>query len=150
MRAFPSTTALAACLLDLDCACFTPNDERLEHIVEMARGYNADGVIHYALQFCGPYTIVARKVETALKDAGVPLLKLETDYSMEDMAQLETRVQAFLEVLVGAGAWALFPGCRTVLDVGGQDTKVMTLDAGGRVEAFEMNDRCAAVIAGGA
>ena len=32
------------------------------------------------------------------------LLKLETDYSMEDMAQLETRVQAFLEVLVGAGA----------------------------------------------
>jgi benzoyl-CoA reductase/2-hydroxyglutaryl-CoA dehydratase subunit BcrC/BadD/HgdB len=29
----------------------------------------------------------------------VPLLKLETDYSMEDMAQLETRVQAFLEML---------------------------------------------------
>jgi predicted CoA-substrate-specific enzyme activase len=43
-----------------------------------------------------------------------------------------------------AGAWALFPGCRTVLDVGGQDTKVMTLDTEGRVTAFEMNDRCAA------
>ncbi|MFH1866389.1 MAG: double-cubane-cluster-containing anaerobic reductase [Candidatus Eisenbacteria bacterium] len=95
---------IAARYFDIDCACFTPNDDRLEHIVEMARGYNADGVIHYALQFCSPYTIEARKVESALKDAGVPLLKLETDYSMEDMAQLETRVQAFLEVLAHAGA----------------------------------------------
>jgi benzoyl-CoA reductase/2-hydroxyglutaryl-CoA dehydratase subunit BcrC/BadD/HgdB len=96
--------SIAARYFDIDCACFTPNDERLEHIVEMARAYSADGVIHYALQFCGPYTIEARKVEVALKDAGVPLLKLETDYSMEDMAQLETRVQAFLEVLAHAGA----------------------------------------------
>ncbi len=91
--------SIAARYLDIDCACFTPNPERLEHIVEMARTYNADGVIHYSLQFCSPYTIEATKVEDALKQAGIPLLKLETDYSMEDMAQLETRVQAFLEVL---------------------------------------------------
>ena len=35
--------------LDIDCACFTPNTERLDHIVEMARRYKADGVVHYAL-----------------------------------------------------------------------------------------------------
>ena len=42
------------------------------------------------------------------------------------------------------GAHALFPGCRTVLDIGGQDTKVIALDGSGRVTNFEMNDRCAA------
>jgi benzoyl-CoA reductase/2-hydroxyglutaryl-CoA dehydratase subunit BcrC/BadD/HgdB len=52
-----------------------------------------------ALQFCGPYTIEAQRVERALTKAGIPLLKLETDYSQEDAPQLETRVQAFLEML---------------------------------------------------
>ena len=42
------------------------------------------------------------------------------------------------------GAQALFPGCRTVLDIGGQDTKVIALDGLGKVTNFEMNDRCAA------
>lgn len=57
------------------------------------------GVIHYALQFCGPYTIEATHVERRLGREEIPLLKVETDYSMEDMAQLETRVQAFLEMV---------------------------------------------------
>ncbi len=85
--------------LDIDCACFTPNTERVDHIVEMARHYHADGVIHYAIQFCGPYTIEFHKVADALKREGIPLLGLETDYGTEDAQQLETRVQAFLEVL---------------------------------------------------
>jgi (R)-2-hydroxyacyl-CoA dehydratese activating ATPase len=42
------------------------------------------------------------------------------------------------------GAHALFPGCRTVLDIGGQDTKVIALNGSGRAINFEMNDRCAA------
>lgn len=41
------------------------------------------------------------------------------------------------------GAASLFPEARTVLDIGGQDTKAMAL-TGGRVTKFEMNDRCAA------
>ncbi len=93
--------AIAARYIDIDCACFTPNEERVEHIVEMARGYHAAGVIHYALQFCAPYTIEAASVERRLGRESIPLLKVETDYSMEDMAQIETRVQAFLEMLGG-------------------------------------------------
>lgn len=42
------------------------------------------------------------------------------------------------------GARYFFPDCRTVLDVGGQDTKVISLDADGRVANFQMNDKCAA------
>lgn len=35
-------------------------------------------------------------------------------------------------------------GCRTILDIGGQDTKVIALTDDGRIRKFEMNDRCAA------
>jgi predicted CoA-substrate-specific enzyme activase len=45
---------------------------------------------------------------------------------------------------VAIGATALVPGCRTVLDIGGQDSKAIALDAAGRVQKFVMNDRCAA------
>ena len=43
-----------------------------------------------------------------------------------------------------AGAVWLKPGTRTVLDIGGQDTKAIQVDPAGIVESFQMNDRCAA------
>jgi predicted CoA-substrate-specific enzyme activase len=42
------------------------------------------------------------------------------------------------------GARRLFPECRTVIDVGGQDSKAIALDERGGFRDFEMNDRCAA------
>jgi benzoyl-CoA reductase subunit A len=44
----------------------------------------------------------------------------------------------------GLGAHALFPQTRTVLDIGGQDTKAIQVDDRGIVTSFQMNDRCAA------
>ncbi len=44
----------------------------------------------------------------------------------------------------GLGAHVLFPGTRTVLDIGGQDTKAIQVDGRGIVTGFQMNDRCAA------
>jgi benzoyl-CoA reductase subunit A len=44
----------------------------------------------------------------------------------------------------GLGAWTMFPGTRTVLDIGGQDTKAIQVDGNGIVTSFQMNDRCAA------
>ena len=82
----------------IDCACFTPNTERLENIVNMARELEVKGVIHYALSFCQPYSMEAFKVDKALNKAGIPMLAIETDYSMEDVEQLKTRVEAFVEM----------------------------------------------------
>jgi len=42
------------------------------------------------------------------------------------------------------GAQFLFPGVRTVIDIGGQDSKVIALNGGGSVVNFAMNDKCAA------
>lgn len=43
-----------------------------------------------------------------------------------------------------AGAFHLVKGAETVLDIGGQDVKVITLDHDGKVTDFLMNDKCAA------
>jgi benzoyl-CoA reductase subunit A len=44
----------------------------------------------------------------------------------------------------GLGAHLMYPGTRTVLDIGGQDTKGIQVDERGIVVNFQMNDRCAA------
>jgi len=44
----------------------------------------------------------------------------------------------------GRGAHFLVPSVRTIVDIGGQDTKVVALDADGYVADFGMNDKCAA------
>lgn len=43
-----------------------------------------------------------------------------------------------------AGTVMLYPGARTIIDIGGQDSKVIGLGADGKVDSFEMNDKCAA------
>jgi benzoyl-CoA reductase/2-hydroxyglutaryl-CoA dehydratase subunit BcrC/BadD/HgdB len=90
---------IAAKYLDINCACFTPNDGRIDDVVRMAKDLNADGVIDYTLQFCGTYEIESGAVEKAVQQAGLPVLKVTTDYSMEDVGQLKTRVEAFLEMM---------------------------------------------------
>ncbi len=55
----------------------------------------------------------------------------------EDCIKSEILCHAF-------GAHAIFPGTRTVLDIGGQDTKAIQVDSYGLVTSFYMNDRCAA------
>jgi predicted CoA-substrate-specific enzyme activase len=53
--------------------------------------------------------------------------------------EVVTEIKAF-----AAGATYLYPDCRTVIDIGGQDSKVIRLSDRGEVQKFEMNDRCAA------
>jgi benzoyl-CoA reductase/2-hydroxyglutaryl-CoA dehydratase subunit BcrC/BadD/HgdB len=91
--------ALAEKYMDINCACFTPNQGRMDDIVRMAKEYNADGVIDYALNFCATYQAEAFTVEKTLQEAGIPVMKIDTDYSAEDIGQLSTRVEAFLEMI---------------------------------------------------
>lgn len=85
--------------LEIDCAIFTPNADRLEHIKSMAKEYKADGVVLYGLNFCSPYLIESLNVEKELEDAGIPAIRIETDYSQEDTGQIKTRIEAFIERL---------------------------------------------------
>jgi benzoyl-CoA reductase/2-hydroxyglutaryl-CoA dehydratase subunit BcrC/BadD/HgdB len=87
--------------LKIDCAVFTPNTSRIEHIIKMAKDLKAKGVIHYELQFCSPYQVEAKLIEKELAKKGVPLLRIDTDYGQGDIGQIRTRVGAFIERLRG-------------------------------------------------
>jgi benzoyl-CoA reductase/2-hydroxyglutaryl-CoA dehydratase subunit BcrC/BadD/HgdB len=91
--------ALVDRYLAIDCAIFTPNTERTDHIKAMAKNAKADGVIQYTLNFCQPYAMETMPIEKELETGGLPTLRIETDYSQEDMGQLQTRVEAFVELL---------------------------------------------------
>jgi len=45
---------------------------------------------------------------------------------------------------IAHGAYSLVPSCRTIIDIGGQDTKVIRINERGIVTEFDMNDKCAA------
>jgi len=83
--------------MKIDCACFSPNEERIENILRLAKEYRVHGVVQYVLQYCHGYNVEALNVARALKEEGIPGLKIETDYSEEDTGQLRTRIEAFLE-----------------------------------------------------
>lgn len=71
-------------------------------------------------------------------------LLVATGYGRKLVAA-EMEAQAITEIQAYAlGARRLFPRCRAILDIGGQDTKALALGEDGRVAKFEMNDRCAA------
>ena len=91
--------ALAERYMKTNCACFTPNTGRIDDILRLVKEYHVDGVIECNLQFCGLYSTEAYLVQQKLKEADVPYMHLETDYSEQDLEQIRTRVQAFIELL---------------------------------------------------
>lgn len=79
-----------------------------------------------------------------LIDETSPDRLLATGYGRHLLAA-ERGIETITEIkAVGRGTLKVFPSCRTIIDIGGQDTKVVLLKADGAVENFEMNDRCAA------
>ena len=91
--------ALANRYMNINCACFTPNSGRIDDILRLAREYKVDGIIDVNLKFCNLYDTEGYFVERAMKEAGIPVLGIETDYTDSDAQQLRTRVSAFIEML---------------------------------------------------
>ena len=79
------------------CPCLTPNNDRLRKLVAIAREAATDGVIYQAFSGCLPYEMEQKLVSQTLANQGIPMLYFETDYSPEDVGQLSTRVEAFIE-----------------------------------------------------
>ncbi len=90
---------------------------------------------------------IARKVyEEALERAG--LGRADVEYVVSTgigRHQVDFRDVQVTDLTASArGAIHLFPGTRSVLDVGGQTMKASRLDADGKVISFRLNDKCAA------
>jgi len=121
------------------------------------------------MRFAG-IDVGSRSIELVVLEDGRPVLQRREDTTFDPMAQCARLMEGadwqgmavtgygrklfasrwpaevVTEILAHArGAAELLPGARTVLDIGGQDTKAILLDGDrGRPLKFEMNDRCAA------
>jgi benzoyl-CoA reductase/2-hydroxyglutaryl-CoA dehydratase subunit BcrC/BadD/HgdB len=72
-------------------------DERLEDILRLVKDYQVDGIIIECIKFCDIWYVDTVPLLEALREAGVPVMRLEREYRHTGEGQLITRVQAFLE-----------------------------------------------------
>jgi predicted CoA-substrate-specific enzyme activase len=107
-----------------------------------------EGIAGYCVMTGGSDVTAAaeRVLATALESAGVRHADLAaivaTGYGR---AKVPLAGKSVTEITCDAiGTHFLVPGARLVIDVGGQDSKVIGLDEAGRVSDFAMNDKCAA------
>jgi len=83
-------------------------------------------------------------LEKLLEESGNPKVGgiVATGYGRDRLDFADTKVT---EITCHArGVYHLHPGARTVIEIGGQDSKVICLDESGKIRDFVMNDRCAA------
>ena len=96
----PPLRALAEKYLNTACACMSPNTGRLDLIEHLIKEFRADGVIELTWNACHTYNVEAFSVKERVENScEIPYLQILTDYSENDAGQLETRIQAFLEIL---------------------------------------------------
>lgn len=92
--------AIADRYFKIDCACFSPNTERVDNIGRIIDEYKIDGVVQNILSFCHGFNVEAKVIENALTKKHIPSYKIVTDYSYEDLEQLKVRLESFKEMIV--------------------------------------------------
>ena len=72
-------------------------ERRLSTIIDTVKEYKVDGVVIEVIKFCDLWGIDSMPLAIALREKGIPVLKLEREYRLGGEGQLRTRVQAFIE-----------------------------------------------------
>ncbi len=89
-------------LMACTCPCFTStdgNEDRINWLTNRIKERNIQGVIYCVVRGCMLYAMEYNRVKKALDAINVPVYYLDTEYTREDVGQLKTRVEAFLEML---------------------------------------------------
>lgn len=86
-------------LLPTTCPCFVEHTDRLNRILELAEQFDVDGVVYHNLRICPLFDMESFAIQRTLKERGIPVLIIHTDYTREDVEQLRNRVEAFIELL---------------------------------------------------
>jgi benzoyl-CoA reductase/2-hydroxyglutaryl-CoA dehydratase subunit BcrC/BadD/HgdB len=81
------------------CACFTPNTAREVRLRQFIEDWKIDGVIYHVSQACHTYGMEQRRINKEMEKMDTPVLNIETDFSQEDVEQIRTRIEAFLELI---------------------------------------------------
>ena len=74
-------------------------DQRLKNLKSLVNEFQAQGVINHTLRYCDPFTFKAGETKEQLKQIGIPMLEIHTEYAGSDFEAIRTRVEAFVEML---------------------------------------------------
>ena len=77
----------------------TPNDKRIDLLEKLCAEYKVDGVIDVILQACHTYNIETLRLKRFFDKKNLPYMSIETDYSQVDIGQINTKMEAFIEML---------------------------------------------------
>ena len=89
-------------LMASTCPCFTSedgNEDRINWLLTKVKDWEINGVIYCVVRGCMLYAMEYTRVKRALDRLGIPVYYLDTEYTREDVGQMKTRVEAFLEML---------------------------------------------------
>lgn len=89
-------------LMTSTCPCFTSadgNEDRINWLLDRIKEFKIDGVIYYTVKGCILYAMEYARVKQVLDKMKVPVYYLDTEYTREDVGQLKTRIEAFMEML---------------------------------------------------
>ncbi|UCC59959.1 MAG: 2-hydroxyacyl-CoA dehydratase [Dehalococcoidia bacterium] len=86
-------------LNNFPCARMFPSDERFNRIIELCRDYRVHGVVSQIIRYCVAYAHDMPLLTQRLQSYGIPILALDVEYGTSGSGQIQTRVQAFLEML---------------------------------------------------
>lgn len=75
--------------------------EGFEHTISMARQFNVEAAIIFVLKFCDAHMFDAPQLIQRLKANNLPVLYLQWEHSLSGIAQLRTRIEAFMEMVGG-------------------------------------------------
>jgi benzoyl-CoA reductase/2-hydroxyglutaryl-CoA dehydratase subunit BcrC/BadD/HgdB len=95
----PAAALARRYLLKPSCARMPGVETRRARLARLIEEYSIQGVIHHSLKFCDYSLFETPQLADFLQGLGVPLLVLETDTAWGDSARLQTRVEAFLEMV---------------------------------------------------
>ena len=94
----------------------------------------------------GAMTSAEKSLDLAIEKAGIKKEEIvRIDTTGYGRAYIESGDDSITEITCHAkGAHYLNPNVRTIIDIGGQDIKAISIDETGAVKNFLMNDKCAA------
>ncbi len=88
-------------LTNFPCARMFPSTDRFNLIANLIRDYKVDGVISENIRYCVPYAHDLPLLKDRIQALGVPALALDIEYGTSGSGQIQTRVQALLEMIKG-------------------------------------------------
>ncbi|MFH1092347.1 MAG: 2-hydroxyacyl-CoA dehydratase family protein, partial [Pseudomonadota bacterium] len=79
---------------------FKDAESRFGYLKDLARQWKVDGAVLMLVRYCDPFAFEMTEIKDYFDQLGISAMYLEYDYTRGELAQLRTRVEAFLETLL--------------------------------------------------